>query len=337
MSFESKVAFFEIEDWDRRYLSKRKLKVPAARIVREPLSTATAHLATGVPAVSVFIYSQVTAEVLDKLPDLRLIATRSTGVDHIDTRAAAERGITICNVPRYGENTVAEHAFGLILSLSRKIYQAYLRTSRLDFSMQGLRGFDLKGKTIGVVGAGAIGLHVIRIAKGFGMEVLAYDKNVQPLLAEVLGYTYVPLEELLSKSDIVTLHVPLVADTYHLINSETIKLMKRGAILINTARGAVVDTAALVAALNEGRIAGAGLDVLEGEESIKEEAQLLAGTLPVEKLRAVVQSYALLHRDNVIITPHIAFYSDEAEQRIFDTTIDNIAAFFAGKPQNVVR
>lgn len=336
MRFGTDVVFFEVEDWGRKYLSRRGLRANDIKIYKDILSRDTAQLAESAEAVSVFIYSQITAEIIDKLPKLRLIATRSTGFDHIDRKAAADRCIAITNVPRYGETTVAEHAFGLILSLSRKIYQAYMRTIRLDFSMQGLRGFDLKGKTIGVVGAGAIGLHVIRIAKGFGMDVLAYDKNEQPLLAEVLDYAYVPLEELLRRSDIVSLHVPLIPDTYHMINNETIKLMKRGAILINTSRGPVVDTAALVNGLNDGTIGGAGLDVLEGEESIKEEAQLLAATLPVEKLRAVVQSYALLHRDNVIITPHIAFYSNEAEERIYDTTIDNIHAFLTGRPLNVV-
>jgi D-lactate dehydrogenase len=206
----------------------------------------------------------------------------------------------------------------------------------MDFSTTGLRGFDLKGKTLGVVGAGAIGMHVIRIGKGFGMDVLAYDTKEQQLLAEVLGYRYVSLEELLSKSDVISLHVPLLPSTYHLINDDTIKFIKRGAILINTARGAIIDTGALVTALNEGIIAGVGLDVLEGEETIKEEAQLLAETIPVEKLRTMVQNYALLHRDNVIITPHIGFYSIEAEERIMDTTVSNIRAFREGNPENVV-
>ncbi len=336
MKFGIKVAFFEVEDWGRKYLKRRGVRADGVKIYRDILTPDTAPLAEEVEAISVFIYSQVTAEIMDRIPNLRLITSRSTGYDHIDRKAAAERGITISNVPKYGETTVAEHAFGLILSLSRKIYQAYLRTVRLDFSMQGLRGFDLNGKTIGIVGVGAIGLHVIRIAKGFGMNVLAFDRTEQPLLAEVLGYKYVRLEELLAQSDIISLHVPLIPETHHMINDDAIKQMKRGVIIINTSRGAIIDTAALVNGLNDGTIAGAGLDVLEGEESIKEEAQLLAATLPVEKLRTVVQSYALLHRENVIITPHIAFYSNEAEARIYDTTIENIHSFVAGRSQNVV-
>lgn len=324
-----------MEEWGIDYLKRQEL-IERVDVFREPLHVKSAAMAGDAEIISVFIYSNITREVLDAMPNLKLIATRSTGFDHIDMEACRERGILVANVPRYGENTVAEHAFGLILALSRKIYQAVLRTSRMDFSTEGLRGFDLYGKTLGVVGAGAIGMHVIRIGKGFGMNVLAYDTKEQQLLAEVLGYHYVSFEELLSKSDVITLHVPLIPATQHMINHDTIKLIKPGAILINTARGSIVDTSALVTALNEGIIYGAGLDVLEGEEEIKEEAQLIAETLPVEKLRTMVQNYALLHRDNVIITQHIGFYSLEAEARIMQTTINNIRSFRAGTPQNVV-
>lgn len=324
-----------MEEWGIDYLKRQEL-LERVEVFREPLHVKSTAMAGDAEIVSVFIYSNVTREVLDAMPNLKLIATRSTGYDHIDMEACRERGILVANVPRYGENTVAEHAFGLILALSRKIYQAVLRTSRMDFSTEGLRGFDLYGKTLGVVGAGAIGMHVIRIGKGFGMNVLAYDTKEQQLLAEVLGYRYVSFDELLSESDVITLHVPLIPATQHMINHDTIKLIKPGAILINTARGAIVDTSALVTALNEGIISGAGLDVLEGEEEIKEEAQLIAETLPVEKLRTMVQNYALLHRDNVIITQHIGFYSLEAEERIMETTVNNIRSFRAGTPQNVV-
>jgi len=330
----SKIAFFEMEEWHRQYLTEHAPADWELQVFAETLRPATASLAADADAVSVFIYSEVTSETLAGLSCLRMIATRSTGYDHVDLETCAGRGIIVSNVPRYGENTVAEHVFGLALSLSRKIYQAYLRTTRLDFSLHSLRGFDLKGKTMGVVGAGAIGLHVVRIARGFGMEALAHDALEQPLLAEVLGFRYTSLEDLLANSDVISLHVPLTPETHHLINQETVRLIKRGAILINTARGAVVETGAVVTALNEGILAGAGLDVLEGEELIKEEAQLLGQTVSVEKLRAIVQSYALLHRDNVIITPHMGFYSVEAEERILDTTIENIQGFRQGTPAN---
>jgi D-lactate dehydrogenase len=333
---EAQIAFFETEDWEQQYIERSGLKNLKPKIYTDRLTPETASLAADAEIVSVFIYSEVKKPTLDKLPKLRFITTRSTGYDHIDIEECRRRGIVVSNVPYYGENTVAEHAFGLILSLSRKIYKAYLRTTRLDFSLEGLMGFDLKGKTIGVVGAGRIGLHVVRIAKGFGMNVLVYDVRQEPLLAEVLGFSYVSFEELLKQSDVITLHVPLNKATYHLINRNNIGLIKRGAILINTARGAIVETEALIEALNQGIISGAGLDVFEGEEAVKEEMQVLVKGLPGEKMREILLSYALLHRDNVVITPHIAFYSQEALTRVMETTEENILKFLEGVCINTV-
>ena len=286
--------------------------------------------------LSVFVHSQVTREVLEQMPGLRLVAARSTGYDNIDLLACNERHIPVSNVPRYGENTVAEHTFGLILSLSRKIHKAYQRTIAGDFSLEGLEGFDIKGKTLGVVGAGSIGLHVIRTAKGFGMNVIAYDTRPNPLIAEVLGFEYVPLDYLLSHADIISLHAPYTPATHHLINEESIKLIKHGALLINTARGGLVDTVALLEALDAGILSGAGLDVLEGEEFMEEEARLLRSPEADEKLRMVIRQHILLRRPDVVITPHIAFYSREAEERILQTTVENIQNFLAGHPSNVV-
>ncbi|MHB9024804.1 MAG: NAD(P)-dependent oxidoreductase [Armatimonadota bacterium] len=286
--------------------------------------------------LSVFIHSRVTRDRLDRMPNLRLVATRSTGYDHIDLEACNERGIPVSNVPRYGENTVAEHTFALILSLSRKIHKAYQRTVAGDFSLENLEGFDLKGKTIGVVGAGSIGLHVIRIAKGFGMNVIAYDVKPSQLIAEVLGFEYVPLETLLAHADIISLHAPYLPSTHHMINAETIKMIKPGALLINTARGGLVDTEALIDALNQDIIAGAGLDVLEGEEMIEEEEQLLHAPEASDQLRAALRRHLLLRRPDVVITPHMAFFSKEARERILDTTIANIRAFEENHPINVV-
>lgn len=333
----TKIVFYEVEDWMRDYLTANALGVHRTELISEPLSESNAGEAADADIVSVFIYSRVDKHILDELTNVKLIATRSTGFDHIDIKECRKRDIVVSNVPRYGENTVAEHAFALILALSRKLKTAITRSTQLKFDLTGLRGFDLKDKTLGVVGAGAIGLHSIRIGRGFGMRVLAFDAFPQPILAEVLGFDYAPLERVLGESDVITLHVPLNKDTYHLINTDTIHRIKRGAILVNTARGGVVQTEALVVALDVGILSGVGLDVLEGEEAIKEEAQLLSDTLPVEKLRAVVRSYALLHRDNVIITPHVAFYSVEAERRIIDTTVDNIESFLRGEPKNVVK
>lgn len=283
-----------------------------------------------------FIHSAVTREALAALPKLRLVATRSTGFEHVDLAAAAERGVAVANVPAYGENTVAEHTFALMLALSRKVHQAYIRTQRGDYTLEGLRGFDLAGRTLGVVGAGAIGLHVIRIAKGFGMDVLAYDVNQNRLLSEVLGFRYTDLDELLGDSDIVSLHAPAIPATHHMINRDTLGKMKRGALLINTARGSLVDTEALAAALDTGILAGAGLDALEGEEFMEHEDELLHQTGAEEQLKTLVRNNILQRRPDVVITPHIAFNSEEALRRILDTTVENVRAFLSGEPRNLV-
>jgi len=329
--------FFETAPWERRYL-KRALAPHRLHVqfVADPLTEETLRSAKGAAILSVFIYSPLTTSLLRRLPQLRFIATRSTGYDHIDMAACRQRRIAVSNVPSYGENTVAEHTFALMLSLSRNVHNAYVKTIKGDFSLKGLQGFDLKGKTLGVIGAGHIGLHVIKIAKGFDMEVLVHDTRKDVFLSEVLDFRYVPLEELLRRSDIVSLHVPYLPATHHLMNRARFGMMKRGALLINTARGGLVDTDALVWALDEGIVGGAGLDVLEGEELVKEERQLLSKDFSKEKLATALRNHILLHRENVVITPHIAFDSREALQRILETTVGNIVAFLNGSPINLV-
>jgi D-lactate dehydrogenase len=274
--------------------------------------------------------------VLDALPELKFIATRSTGFDHIDLEACRSRGIAVSNVPSYGENTVAEHSIALLLMLSRKVHQSVLqmRSGRVDLAE--LTGFDLQDKTIGVIGAGHIGLHVIRIARGFGMRVLAFDVRRNPFLADLLGFEYATMDRLLAESDIVTLHSPLTEKTHHLLGREQFARMKPGAMIVNTARGGLIDTDALVEALESGKLGGAGLDVLEGEELIKEEKQLLQQPLDVERLRMAVRNRVLLARDNVVFTPHNAFNSREALVRILEVTLANLEAFRAGQPANRV-
>ena len=328
------IAFFELHDWEETYLRGRLGPGTELTVFRGTLGDADLARIGSVDALSPFIYSKVTAERLARLPNLKLIATRSTGYDHIDLAECRRRGVTVCNVPAYGENTVAEHTFALILALSRKVHEAFVRVRAGDFSLDGLRGFDLKGKTIGVIGAGHIGLHVIRIARGFGMNVLAFDVRRDRFLAEVLGYEYVDLDVLLERSDIITLHAPYQAQTHHLIHRGNIDRIKRGAILINTARGGLVDTEALLEALRQGILSGAGLDVLEGEEAVYEESALLGDSVNPERLRQAIQNHLLLKTPNVVFTPHNAFNSREALERILDTTIDNIAAFAAGAPRN---
>ncbi len=330
-----RIAFFEVKNWEKAYLSK-SLKSHSLKFFSEPLSAKNIGRIKDVNIVSVFIYSKISKDILKKLPKLKLIATRSTGFDHIDLNECSNRKIAVCNVPYYGENTVAEHTFALILSLSRHIHKSYVRTLRDDFSIDGLTGFDLKGKTIGIIGGGHIGLHVARMAKGFGMKVIVYDTSRQSFLAEVIGFDYVSLDGLLRESDIISLHVPYNKHTHHLINRNNIRRIKKGAILINTARGGVVDTNALLFALENKILAGAGLDVIEGEELIKEEHQLLHKTSNPEKWKTMVRKHRIFRMDNVVFTPHNAFNSKEALERILETTAQNILSFLSKHVQNTV-
>jgi len=281
--------------------------------------------------------NEINKNILSLLPKLKIICTRSTGFDHISLAECKKRKITVTNVPFYGENTVAEHTFALILSLSRQVHKSYVRTLQDNFSIDGLTGFDLKGKTIGIVGGGHIGMHVARIAKGFGMNILVYDLYKQTFTSELIGFEYASLNDVLSKSDIISLHVPYNSHTHHIINSESLKLIKKGAILINTARGALVDTESLLLALENKKLGGAGLDVLEDEELIKEEKELLHDSSSNDKLRLIVRNQQILKMDNVVFTPHNAFNSREALLRILDTTIQNITSSLNGTCKYVVK
>ncbi len=326
---------YEAEPWQEEPMIKALAGVPF-RQVAGPLNEETVKEVGEASVVSVFIRSLVSPVVVQRMPNVRLITTRSTGFDHIDLAACVESGITVCNVPSYAENTVAEHTFSLILALSRKLAVAMRRTPYGDFSLAGLIGFDLREKTLGVVGAGNIGLHVIRIGRAFGMEVLACDARPQHLLAEVLGFQYTPLDELLSRSDVISLHVPYRPETHHLLNRERFAMLKPGVLVVNTARGALVDTVALLEALDSGRVGGAALDVIEGEEQLMEEPQMFHLPDIEEKLRQMLTGHVLAKHDNVIITPHMAWYSKEALERILDVTASNIRGFLAGTPANVI-
>jgi D-lactate dehydrogenase len=330
-----KATFYEVKDWERVYLQER-LKDWSLYFDPAPLNGVEAANGHDAECLSVFIYSPLNESALAKFPCARMIATRSTGVDHIDLQACRHRGIIVSSVPSYGENTVAEHTFALILMLSRKVHQSWNQVQAGHLERAMLTGFDLQGKTLGVVGAGRIGLHAIRIGRGFGMRVLTHDVRRDPFLADLLGFSYATLDTLLAESDIVSLHCPLTAETRHVIGREQLARMKRGALLINTARGPLVDTDALIEALDSGHLGGAGLDVIEGEELVKEEKQLLLEPHTLEQFRAATRNRVLLSRDDVVFTPHNAFNSREALERILDTTIANLEAFRAGKPINVV-
>jgi len=326
------LVFVDREKWDRNLISKSFSKYKLTFLTSlgqwDKIKDAT--------VLSVFINTKITKEVLDKLPNLKFIATRSTGFDHIDLASCSARKIKVANVPTYGENTVAEHTFGLILNLSRKIYLAINRTRLGDFSINNLMGFDLKGKTLGVVGAGNIGKHVIRIAKGFEMKVLVSDPGVTKKQISNLGAVKVSFNDLLKKSDIVTLHCPMCEATKEIINPKSIKLMKKGSLLINTARGELMDTTAVLVALKSGQLSGVGLDALEDENAVKSEDEILSADFKPLALEHILENHILIKQPNVIVTPHIAFNSQEAVDRILTTTIQNIKVFLSHRSENTV-
>jgi len=332
-----KIAFFEIEDWETEYIRK-KLQGYTIEIYKEHIGVDIAEQLKDVEIISVFIYSSLTEEILEKMPQLKLIVTRSTGYDHIDLAYCKKKGISVCNVPTYGANTVAEHTFALILSLSRNIIPSVERTRRGSFEVDGLRGFDLHGKTIGVIGVGHIGKEVIRIAQGFGMRVIAYTGHPNEELAKKLKISFHSLSELLSLSDVISLHVPLLKETRHMINKRNIGKCKKGSMLINTARGGLIETEAILYGLEKGIFSSVGLDVLEEECGVKEERELLSGKF-IEScdLKTQLYNHVLLRRENVLITPHNAFNSNEALDTILKITSENIVNFMNKTPINIVK
>lgn len=286
----------------------------------------------------VFVDSVVHKEEMDRFPSLKHIATRSTGFDHIDTAEAKTRGITVSYVPGYGENTVAELAMGLLLTVSRKLYESIKKVQEEGlFSQAGLKGFDLKGKTIGILGTGRIGLHMIRMAKGFDMNIIAFDAFPKPALEGEYGFKYVTFDELLAQSDVLSVHLPYMKETHHIINVGNITKMKKGSVLINTARGALVETEALMKGLKEEILLGVGLDVLEEEGYIEDETKLLFAEHPnAESLRVTLSNHYLIEHPRAIITPHNAFNTGEAIMRILETTTENMQAFTKGEAKNLV-
>ncbi len=330
------IVIFDVEDWERdtfKPLGERHELTLTSDSLTEENAADFAHA----EVISTFIYSDLSRQTLQAFDRLKLIATRSTGFDHIDQDICNERDIAIATVPDYGSATVAEHTFALLLTISHRLEEAIDRTRKGDFSPRGLQGFDLQGKTIGVVGTGSIGRHVIRIAGGFGMNVLAHDVKPNREAAEQMGFDYVDMDRLLAESDVLTLHVPGSTETKHLIGKEQLAKMKEGAVLLNTARGSLIDERAVLRSLAEGRLAAAGLDVLPEEPAIREEAELLRRVYEQDhSLETLLVDQVLIRMRNVIVTPHSAFNTREAVQRIIDTTVGNIEAFVRGEPENLV-
>lgn len=327
-----KIVFFEVHDWEKDYLEKKISSLCPSfssfdvHFYLAKLQDTNMSEWQDADVLCTFIYSEVSKDVLQKMPHLRYVITRSTGFNHIDIKAAKEKNVIVFNVPTYGENTVAEHTFALILNLSRKVHKSYLRTLQNDFRIDDLRGFDLQGKTLGVIGGGHIGMHVVKIAKGFGMHVLVQNRHEDSFLSGVLHFTYASLDDIYAKSDIISLHLPLTKETEHLIDKTAISKMKQGVILINTARGEIIDTDALLDGLQSGHIGGCGLDVIEGEKLVLEEKQLHKDENHKEQWALLYEDKQILQMPNVVFTPHNAFNSEEALRRILDTSAQNIKA-----------
>jgi len=329
-----KIALFDTHRYERDAFAQANGTFGHALTFFEPrLLRDTASLAHGFPVVCSFVNDRLDADTLAVLRDggVRLVALRSAGYNHVDLRAAAEIGLPVVRVPEYSPYAVAEHAVALLLALNRKIHRAWARVREANFSLDGLVGFDLHGKTFGVVGTGRIGSVAARIMHGFGCRLLGFDPRPNEALAAELGLRYVDLATLEREADVVSLHVPLTPATHHLIDAEALERMKPGVVLINTGRGALVDTRALIDGLKRGHVGAAGLDVYEEEEAV------FFRDLSDRVLQDDVLA-RLLTFPNVLITSHQGFLTREALARIAETTLGNVAVFERGEPlRNEVR
>lgn len=330
-----KIVVFEAEPWVRAAWHPPKPNHEVA-LVEEILTPSNVNQYSDAEIISSDI-SILSKDVLVELKNLKLIAARCTGVDLIDIGYCEENGITVCNVPAYAENAVAEHVFALLLSISRNMVKAVLHTRKKDFSWEGIQAFELRGKTLAVIGTGAIGRRVAEIAKGFKMDVVAFDVFPNERWSSQNSIRYLSIEDTLRLADIVSLHVPATPETYHLLSNDQFSLMKDGVVIINTARGDVIDSRALLRELFSGKIAAAGLDVLPDEHAIRKEEEQLAALLHQKNdPETLLANHMLLQHPNVIVTPHCGFFSKEAVQRLLAVTKANIEAFIRGKPQNVI-
>lgn len=307
---DAPIVFLDVEPEDEPRVRKR---YPQAQIHPVPqIEEELLACCRDAAVISTFITTSFPRRIIERLPSLRLLCTRSVGTDHIDAAACAEKGIVVCNVPDYGSHVIAEHAFALLLSTLRHITEGDKRVEGGIFRYQGLKGMALMGKTIGIVGTGNIGRAAVRIAHGFGMRILAYDVCRTLELERDFGVQYVELNDLLSASDIISLHVPAMPATYHMLDAAAFARMKKGVIVVNTARGSLIDADALLAALAEGIVAYALLDVLEHEADVHEDRRLV-------------------RHPNVVLTPHIAFYTDTSVDKMYEECFQSINQWLAGE------
>lgn len=330
-----KITIFEADKLEQNYL-KSALSSHELIFVEDELTLEDVSNAKDAEIIIVFVYSKVTRDLINLMPNLRFITTMSTGFDHIDLEAAKEKNIVVSNVPIYAETVVAEHTFALLLSISRRLEESFERARKSVFNPEGLTGFELRGKTLGIIGIGAIGAHVIEIANGFGMNVIAYARHPDLVMEQKLKFKHVDLNVLFSSSDIISLHIPYNKNTHHFLSAEQFSQMKDHVVVINTARGGLIHNSALLAALESGKVYAAGLDVLEEEPVLHEEKQLLSNKFEKEKLQSVLEDHMLCNHPKVVITPHNAFNSYEALNKILETTHDNIESFVSGTPINTV-
>ncbi len=327
-----KIAFFGVKPWEREIVEREiiNLDVVGVGIYKEDVEK-NVEMAAKYDVLSISHTTILSKQLLDSLPNLKLLTTRSTGIDHIDIGECKKRGIEVNNVPEYGTNTVAEYAMALLLAVTKKIIVAHQSVEEGEFSPHGLTGTDIEGKTLGVIGAGKIGQRMAKYARGMGMRVVAVDVIKDEVAAKKIGFKYVELEECLKSADFVSLHIPYVTETFHLINKKNIKLMKKGSYLINTARGPVVETEALVWALNEGILAGVGLDVVEEESNLESMSMIMSSRPTKDDLQEVLSFHMLRDRDDVVFTPHNAFNTTEAIERRVEMNIDSIKKFISQK------
>lgn len=329
-----KIAFFDSKEYDielfNKYNEKYKYDIT---YLETKLNSETAPLAKGYDVVCIFVNDVVDKKTLEILKDSRvkLIALRCAGYNNVDMNDSTNLQIKVVRVPEYSPYAVAEHAVALLLSIDRKIYKAYQRTRKYNFTLNGLLGFDIHGKTVGVIGAGKIGKAFINIMNGFGTKVLVYDKFEDKQLEKELGFKYVSLDELYKNSDIISIHCPLTKETDKLINADSLNKMKPGVILINTSRGKIIDTQSLINKLEEGKIGGLGLDVYEEEE------EFFLNDMSNTYIRDEALS-VLLTMPNVVITSHQGFFTKEALNKIAQDTLTNIKDIFTkGESANEVK
>ncbi len=326
------ITFYDVSE-DQHPLLRRALhNYPFwdARLVEEPLSLTNTTLAEKSAAISIFTDSPITLEILERLPALRLVATRSSGFDHIDLAATTQHRVAVSNVPHYAEIAKAEYAFGLLIALMRRLTPTLKRCTNGNFSRIGLTGQNLHGKTLGVIGTGPVGMQVVRFAHAFGMRILAWDPlpNAQ---------AYLDLEALLPQVDALSLHLPYTGTLHHLFDEARLRLLRAGAVLVNTARGGLIDSRALARLQAEGHFGGLALDSFEGERVWLHAQAPLPRDLTPTQLEQALHSFQLQLGENVILTPHNAFNTTETLESSLSTTIENIGGFFAGQPQNIVK